>query len=93
MSSALKGILIVLGISHFMLIVIPILNTLYSSISAKSKLFWCSFLLFLPFIGAAVFHFKYRASLFQEEGHETKRALIEAERQKYSQYGGDDKNH
>ena len=44
MSNALKGILILLAISHFMLIVIPVLNTLYASISKKSKMFWCAFL-------------------------------------------------
>jgi hypothetical protein len=89
MSSALKGILILIAISHFMLIVIPVLNTLYASISKKSKLFWCAFLIFLPFVGAAVFHFRYRNSLFQEESHTTKRALIEAEKQKYSQFDND----
>lgn len=93
MSNALKGILILLGVSHAILIVIPILNTLYASISAKSKVVWCSFLLFLPFIGVAIFHFRYRTSLFQEESHETKRALIASERQKYSQYGNDDSSH
>jgi hypothetical protein len=89
MSSALKGMLILIAISHFMLIVIPVLNTLYASISKKSKLFWCAFLIFLPFVGAAVFHFRYRNSLFQEESHTTKRALIEAEKQKYSQFDND----
>ena len=93
MSNALKGILILIGISHFMLVVIPILNTLYASISAKSKLFWCSFLIFLPFIGVAIFHFRYKASLFQEADHETRRTLIKMEKQKYSQYGNDDKHH
>ena len=89
MSNALKGFLILLAISHFMLIVIPVLNTLYASISKKSKMFWCAFLIFIPFVGAAVFHFRYRASLFQEESHTTKRALIKAEKQKYSQYSDD----
>ena len=93
MSNAIKGVLILIAITHFMLIVIPIVNTLYASISRKSKMFWCAFLIFLPFVGVALFHFRYRVSLFQEESHETKRALIEAERQKYSQYGNDDKNH
>jgi len=90
MSNALKGVLILIAISHVMLIIIPVLNTLYASISQKSKLLWCAFLILLPFIGAAIFHFRYRASLFQEEDHKTKRALIKAERQKYSQYGNND---
>ena len=90
MSNALKGVLILIAISHLILIVVPVLDTLYSSISRKSKLLWCSFLIFLPYIGAAFFHFRYRASLFQEETHETKRAQIEAERQKHSQYRNDD---
>ena len=92
MSNALKGVLILLGVSHFLLVAIPILNTLYSSISAKSKMFWCSFLLLLPFIGVAIFHFRYRVGLFQEQSHETKRAIIAAEKQKHS-LGNDDHNH
>jgi Ca2+/H+ antiporter len=90
MSNALKGVLILIAISHSILIVVPVLDTLYSSISRKSKLLWCAFLIFLPYIGAAIFHFRYRASLFQEENHETRRAQIEAERQKHSQYRNDD---
>ena len=93
MSNALKGVLILIAVSHLMLIVIPVLNTLYSSISRKSKAFWCSFLIFLPFVGVGIFHYRYRVSLFQEESHDTKRALIQAEKQKYSQYGNDNKNH
>jgi len=93
MSSALKGVLILVGISHLMLVIIPVLNTLYASISAKSKLLWCAFLIFLPFVGVAIFHFRYRSSLFQEESDETRRNLIKMEKQKYSQYGNDDKNH
>ena len=92
MSNALKGILIVFGIAHLLLVVIPVLNTLYASISAKSKLLWCSFLLLVPFIGVALFHFRYKVSMFQDESHETKRAIIEAERQKHSQYGNNDHN-
>ena len=84
MNNALKGILILICISHFMRIIIPILNTLYASISGKSKLFWCSFLFFLPFIGIAIFHFRYRVSLFQGENYKTRRSLIEMEKQKYS---------
>jgi len=45
MSNAIKGVLILMDISHFMLIVIPGLNTLYASISKKRKRFLC--LLFL----------------------------------------------
>jgi hypothetical protein len=93
MSNALKGILIVSAIAHLFLIVVPFINTLYASISKKSKLAWCAFLLFLPFAGAAIFHFRYRDSIFQEEDHKTKRALIEAERQKHSQYGKNNQNH
>ena len=93
MSSALKGVLVVAAIAHLLLIAVPLTNTLYASISKKSKLVWCAFLVFLPFVGAVVFHFQYRDSIFQEEDHKTKRALIEAERQKHSQYGNDDQNH
>lgn len=80
MSNALKGILILVAILHFILIVVPVLETLYASISKKSKMFWCAFLILLPFAGAAIFHFRYRASLFQEDSHTTKRAMIEAEK-------------
>ena len=89
MNSAIKGVLILIGISHIILIIIPVLDTLYASISKRSKLLWCAFLIFLPCVGAAVFHFRYKASLFQEESHTTKRALIEAEKQKHSQYNND----
>ena len=89
MSNALKGVLILIAVSHLMLITVPVLNTLYASISRKSKIFWCAFLIFLPFVGVGIFHFRYKDSLFQEESHTTKRALIEAERQKHSQYGDD----
>ena len=93
MSNALKGVLILIAVSHLMLIVIPVLNTLYASISRKSKMFWCAFLILLPFVGIAIFHFRYRVSLFQKESDDAKRALIRAEKQKYSQYGNDNKNY
>ena len=92
MSSAVKGVLILLAIVHLFLILIPLMNTLQSSISRRSKLFWSAFLLLLPFVGAAIFHFFFRASVFQEESHETKRAYIEAERKRHSLYGNDDHN-
>lgn len=93
MSNAFKGILILIAISHLILIVIPVLETLYSSITKKNKMFWCAFLIFLPFVGAAIFHFRYRSSIFQEDSHTTKRAVIDAEKQTYSQYGKNYKDH
>ena len=86
MSGALKGVLILVGISHVILIVVPVLETFHSSISKKSKLAWCAFLILLPYVGAAFFHFRFRASMFQENSHATKRAIIEAEKQKHSPY-------
>ena len=64
MDKALIGFLVVFGILHFLLVVIPITTTLRASISSKSKILWCTFLIFLPFIGAAVFHIRFRTSLF-----------------------------
>jgi hypothetical protein len=65
MDKALIGFLGVLGILHLLLVVVPFTTTLRASISAKSKLLWCAFLLLLPFIGVALFHFRFRSSLFQ----------------------------
>ncbi len=70
MNSALFGFLIVVGIFHLLLVMIPIINTLQASISGKSKLVWCLFLLFLPVIGVAFFHFRYRTSLFHGKAYE-----------------------
>lgn len=64
MTKALIGFLIVLGILHLLLVVVPITTTLRSSISGKSKVLWFAFLLLLPFIGVALFHFRFRTSLF-----------------------------
>jgi hypothetical protein len=88
-SNALKGVLILVAVSHFMLIIIPVLNIIYASISIKSKAIWCAFLIFLPFFGIGVFHFRYKDSLFQDESDDRKRDLIRMEKQKYSQYGKD----
>ena len=57
MSNALKGVLILIAVSHFMLIIIPVLNTIYASISIKSKAFWCAFLIFLPLLELVFFTF------------------------------------
>ncbi len=64
MDKALTGFLILFGILHLVLVVVPISTTLRASISAKSKFLWCSFLVFLPLIGVALFHFRFRSSLF-----------------------------
>lgn len=85
MSNFFIGILGLILIPHLILIVVPIVETLKAPILGRSKTFWCLFLILLPFIGAAIFHFRYRASLFQDNlDHETKRAYIEAEKQKHS---------
>ena len=64
MDKALTGLLGVFGIFHLLLVVVPVTTTLRASISAKSKILWCAFLVLLPFIGVAVFHFRFRTSLF-----------------------------
>ena len=63
MNSATTGILVFAGVTHLLLIVIPVCDTLRSSVSRQSKLLWCIFLLLVPIIAAALFHFKYRSSL------------------------------
>jgi hypothetical protein len=63
MSEALTGFLAVFICLYVSLIVVPITHTLRASISAKSKIFCCAFLLAFPLLGAAVFHFKYKTSL------------------------------
>jgi len=64
MDKALIGILVVFGLLHLLLIVVPVATTLRATISGKSKILWCAFLAFLPLIGVAFFHFRFRTSLF-----------------------------
>ena len=70
MSTAIIGFLAVTGIFHLILVVVPIMNTLRASISGISKLIWCAFLVLLPFIGVAVFHFRFKSSLYQGKAYE-----------------------
>ena len=70
MSKVLIGFLTVFGIAHFLLIAVPFIDTLQASISWKSKIFWCFFLLFVPLLGVAIFHFRYKTSLFQGKVYE-----------------------
>lgn len=70
MTKELIGFLTLFGIAHFLLIAIPIIDTLQASISWKSKIFWCLFLLFIPLLGVAIFHFRYKTSLFQGKVYE-----------------------
>lgn len=70
MSNAITGFMVIFGVSHCLLVAIPIANTLQASISARSKLFWSLFLLLLPLAGVAIFHFRYRSSLFQGKTYE-----------------------
>jgi hypothetical protein len=70
MDNVLIGFLVILIPIHVLSIWIPITSTLQATISAKSKLLWCGFLLFLPLLGVAVFHFKYKTSLFQGKVYE-----------------------
>jgi hypothetical protein len=70
MDKALTGFLIVFGILHLLLIVVPLSTTLHATISTYSKICWSAFLIFLPFIGIAVFHFRFRSSLFVGKPYE-----------------------
>ena len=65
MNNALIGFLALFGILHLLLVVVPISATLRAPISARSKGLWCAFLLCLPFIAVALFHFRFRSSLFR----------------------------
>lgn len=65
MDKALIGFLGILGILHLLLVVVPVTTTLRASISIKSKMLWCAFLVLLPFFGVAVFHFRFKTSLFK----------------------------
>jgi hypothetical protein len=64
MDKALIGFLVVFGFLHLLLVVVPVTTTLRASISIKSKIYWCAFLVLLPFLGVALFHFRFRTSLF-----------------------------
>jgi hypothetical protein len=70
MSKAIIGFLAVAGAFHLILIIMPVMRTLGASISAKSKLIWCAFLVLLPFVGVAVFHFRFKLSLYQGKAYE-----------------------
>jgi len=70
MDKAMLGFLIVFGFIHFLLVAVPVVNTLKASISTTSKIAWCGLLVLLPFIGAAIMHFRYRIGLFQGEVYE-----------------------
>ena len=70
MDNALVGFLAVFGFLHILLIAVPLVSVFRSSISTNSKLFWCVFVIFLPLIGVAIMHFRYRTSLFQGKPYE-----------------------
>lgn len=70
MSKALIGFLVVFGVSHLFLILVPLKDTLRASISVKSMIFWCLFLIFLPFIGVFVFHRQFKSGLYQGKIYE-----------------------
>jgi hypothetical protein len=70
MTKALIGFLAEIGIVHLFLVVIPLKDTIQSTISIKSKVFWCSFLIFLPVIGAFVFHRLLKSGAYQGKNYE-----------------------
>ena len=79
MSSALIGALIFVGAIHLLLIAAPLLNTWQSGISLFSKFVWSLFLLSLPLLGVAVFHWFFKATGFQGPAFENS---VEDERAK-----------
>lgn len=70
MDSAIIGVLALLGIVHVVLIAVPLGTTLRAPISGRSKFSWCMFLLLAPFVGAVLFHLRYRSSLFLGKPYE-----------------------
>ena len=64
MDKALTGFLAVFGFLHLLLVVVPVMTTLRASITTNSKIMWCAFLVFVPFIAVLIFHFRFRTSLF-----------------------------
>ena len=70
MTKALIGFLAVTGIVHLFLIVIPLKDTIQAPISIKSKVLWCLFLIFLPIIGAFVFHRLFKSGAYQGKIYE-----------------------
>lgn len=65
MDSVLIGFLLIFGIVHLLLIAVPLGTTLRAPLSVPGKLAWSAFLILLPIAGAALFHFRYRSSLFR----------------------------
>jgi hypothetical protein len=70
MDNAYTGFLVLFSVVHLLLIAVPIGTTLRASISARSKMLWIMFLLMLPFVAVAFFHFRYRSSLFLGKPYE-----------------------
>ena len=70
MSKALIGFLVLVGSVHLFLIVVPVKDTLQASISVKSKIAWCLFLILLPIIGAFVFHRWFKSGAYQGKAYE-----------------------
>ena len=87
MDKALFGFISLIGIIHLILVVVPFVNTLKSDIPRKSKLLRCLFLVSVPIVGAMVFHFRYRNSLFSEKAYEISGA---EERAKWGTLAPDD---
>ena len=67
MSDAITGFLLLIGIIHAVLVLIPLVDTLKANISSRSKLAWCLFLLLVPLVGVALFHFRFRSGIFHGE--------------------------
>ncbi len=65
MDTAIMGFLAIFIPIHVLFVAIPVRDTLRATISTNSKMLWCGFLLFVPLIGAALFHYKYKTGLFQ----------------------------
>ena len=89
MNKSLIGFITVVGIFHLFLIVIPVKDTLQAPISVKSKIFWCCFLVFLPIIGAVVFHRQFKSGAYQGKNYEISAA---EERARSGTFSPDDRD-
>ena len=67
MSPAIIGLLSFIGLIHAAVVFVPVVETIKARISPQSKLVWCLFLLLVPLIGVALFHYRYRSSVFRGE--------------------------
>ena len=89
MSKAVVGGLFVILIFHALLVAVPLWQTLRARISNRSKAIWSLFLILVPFIGAGIFHYRFRSSLFEGKAYEPRSEDVGGPPSEFSR---DDKN-